>query len=343
MATNHPIRGVYESCIGVPDLFESIRLWHQFGYHLVGHGSLDAAEANKLYGVNSALESAQLRHKECDHSLIRLMKWDRVRNNGIGITRNIRHDGGRWGVLLTRNILNILNHVEDAIAQGQPWTYIFPHWLQVYAMAKGEPFHDRPIGVREGLALHPFYRLALFERYNYEKPTYGDIDDHSFLRTSQFTHHGILIRADDGTALDFYDKCLGLLKQKEHLLGGKPTCSSGNKAAFGLDDKEQYYIHDYDDPRSSLEIAGHVSGRLKIVRMASSAEMPEVYDLCSPGSLGMSLFTYQVRDIEDYRRRVLDGGATQVSEIRDNELGAPSITFKAPDGNAMGLVGNLGA
>lgn len=341
MSSDHPIRGVYESCIGVPDLFESMRLWQQFGYRLVAHGALAADESAALYGVDSAVESVLLRHKQCDHSYIRLMKWDRPRNHGIGITRNIRQDGGRWGVVLTRSVLNILNHVEDAIGQGQPWTYIFPHWLQVYAMEKGEPFFDRPVGVREGLALHPFYRLALFERYNYEKPTYGDIDDHSFLRASQFTHHGILIRADDGAALNFYDQCLGLLKQKEHLLGGKPTCSSGNKAAFGLGDTEMYYIHDFDDPRSSLDIKGHVSGRLKIVRMAKSAQMPTVYDQCSPGALGMSLFTYQVRDIEEYRRKVVDGGATKVSPVLENELGFPSITFVAPDGNAMGLVGNL--
>lgn len=341
MPTQHPIRGVYESCIGVPDLFQAMRFWGQFGYRLVAHGSLSRDEARVLYGVDSAVESAQLQHKNCDHSFIRLMKWEQPRNAGIGITKILRQDGGRWGVILTRSILNILNHVEDAIAAGEPWTYIFPHWLQVYAMAKGQPFYDRPIGVREGIAAHPFWRLALFERYNYEKPTYGDVDDNSFLKTSQFTHHGIMIRADDGAALSFYDQCLGLLRQKEQLLGGKPTCSSGNKEVFGLDDKETYYIHDFDDPRSSLEISGHISGRLKIVRMAKSAPMPTVYDQCSTGALGMSLFTYQVRDLADYRRRVVDAGAMQVSEVRENEFGFPSIHFVAPDGNALALVGNL--
>lgn len=341
MTTPPAIRGLYESCVGVPDLLQAIRFWGQFGYTISQHGDLSAENAKLLYGVDSAVKSVQLQHLDADHSFLRLMQWDKPRNAGIGITKHLRQDGGRWGVVLTQSILNILNHVEDAINQGQPWNYIFPHWLQVYAMDKGQPFFDRPIGVREGIATHPFHRLALFERYNYEKPTYGRIDESSFLKTSQMTHHGILIRADDSKALDFYDQCLGLLKQKEHSLGGKPTCSSGNKLTFDLSDDEVYHIHDYDDPRSSLDIAGHLSGRLKIVRMSAKAEMPDVYDKSRPGSLGMSLFTYQVRDIDDYRARVIDGGATDVSSIVENEYGAPSISFTAPDGNAWSLVGNL--
>lgn len=341
MSEKPEIRGLYESCIGVPNLIESIRFWGQFGYKVSQHGELESKQAKKLYGVDSTLKSVQLQHLDCDHSFIRLMQWDKPRNTGIGVTKNLRQDGGRWGVVLTRSILNILNHVEDAIAQGQPWNYMFPHWLQVYAMDKGEAFIDRPIGVREGIATHPFHRLALFERYNYEKPTYGNIDDASFLQTSQFTHHGIMLRADDASALKFYDECLGLLKQKEHSLGGKPTCSSGNKVTFDLSDDEIYHIHDYDDPRSSLDIAKHLSGRLKIVRMSKSADMPDVYDQSRPGSLGMSLFTYQVRDIESYRDRVIEGGATDVTEIIENEYGAPSIVLTAPDGNVWSLVGNL--
>ena len=224
---------------------------------------------------------------------------------------------------------------------GEPWVAVQPHWLQVYHMEKGEPFFDKSLGVREGLALHPFYRLALFERYNYEKPNYGDIDETSFLQTSQFTHHGILIRRDDGSVLSFYDQCLGLLKQKEDLLGGKPTCSSGNKEVFRLDDTEQYHLHDFDDPRSSLDLPGHISGRLKIVRMRESSEMPDVWEYSRPGCLGMTLLTYQVRDIDDYRKRVIEGGATEVSEIADNEFGFPSLSFNAPDGNPFSLVGNL--
>ncbi len=341
MTTKQTIRGIYESCIGVPDLEYAIAFWNQFGYKKVSEGKLSKADAKKMYNVDSGLTSVRLQHLESDHSFIRLMHWDTPKNDGIGYTINLRQDGGRWSVLLTRSVLNILNHVEDAIAKGELWSYIMPHWLQVYAMDKGRPFFDRPLGVREGIALHPHTRLALFERYNYEKPTYGNIDDNSFLMSSQFTHHGILLRLDDTSTLDFYDKCLGLLKQKEQTLGGKPTCSSGNQQTFGLDGKEVYSIHDYDDPRSSLDIKGHLSGRLKIITMATSTNMPDAHEKSRPGSLGMSLLTYQVNDINAYREKVISGGATEVTEVLVNEFGEESISFTSPDKLSWNLVGTL--
>lgn len=341
MSTKQEIRGVYESCIGVPDLIEAIAFWNQFGYHIVDQGELSVVDSKKLYNVDSAVKSVQMQHLDCDHSFIRLMKWDTPRNKGIGYTMNLRHDGGRWCVVLTRSVLNILNHVEDAIEKGDLWSFITPHWLQVYQMDKGKPFFDKPLGVREGIALHPTCRLAIFERYNYEKPTYGNIDDNSFLKSSQFTHYGIMLRTDDTSFLNFYDECLGLLRQKEQSLGGKPTCSSGNQETFGLSSSEVYHIHDFDDPRSSLDVKGHLSGRLKIVRMSTASEMKDVHDLSRSGSLGMSLLTYQVRDIEAYRKRVIEGGATNVTDIVENEFKEPSISFISPDGLYWTLVGNL--
>lgn len=44
-------------------------------------------------------------------------------------------------------------------------------------------------------------------------------------------------------------------------MGAKPTCSTGNIETFGLSATENYHIHDFYDPRSSLDIKGHLSGR----------------------------------------------------------------------------------
>jgi uncharacterized glyoxalase superfamily protein PhnB len=75
--------------------------------------------------------------------------------------------------------------------------------------------------------------------------------------------------------------------------------------------------------------------------MAPDCDMPDVRDKTRPGSLGMTLLTYQVRDIDAYRERVIDGGATAVTEVADNEFGEPSISFVSPDGLDWTLVGNL--
>jgi len=333
------IKGVYEVCIGVPDLLEQIRFWSQFGYKIGPQGSLTAAEAKQLYGVESGLKSVHLDHLGSDHGLIRLMQWDQPKNAGIGITKHLRQEGGRWTVMLTESTLELLNHAEDAKAKGQPWNSLFPHWIQVYPMEKGEPFFDLPIGVREALIAHPLQRIAPFERYNYEKPGYGTIDANSFLKTSQFTHFGTMIRADSDAILDFYERSLGLMRQKEYVMeGGAAHCVLGAGEIFALEEDQVYYVTDFDDPRSSLEIAQHRSGRLKFIRLKEQCEMPSVWDRQRPGSLGMSLFTYRVRSARDFRARVIDGGATDVTEILPNEFGKPSFSFVAPEGSSWNLI-----
>ena len=88
------IKGVYEVGIGVPDLIEQIRFWGRFGYRVGAQGSLSAAQARALYDVDSALHSAHLQHQDADHGLIRLMHWEKPKTAGIGITRNLRQEGG---------------------------------------------------------------------------------------------------------------------------------------------------------------------------------------------------------------------------------------------------------
>ncbi|MEM7500433.1 MAG: VOC family protein [Pseudomonadota bacterium] len=339
MAENVDIKGVYEVCIGVPDLIEQIRFWGQFGYRVGEQGALSAREAQALYGVDSDVKSVHLRHQDADHGLVRLMQWSRPKNSGIGITYDLRQEGGRWTVQLTESTLDILNHAEDAKGKGLPWNSLSPHWLQIYPMDKGEPFIDPPIGVREALIAHPLQRIAPFERYNYEKPGYGAIDPASFLKTSQFTHFGIMIRKDDDSILDFYESALGLMRQKEYVMeGGAAHCVKGAGDIFALQADEVYYVTDFDDPRSSLEIKQHRSGRLKFIRLKEECEMPVVWDRQRPGSLGMSLYTYRVRSAEDFRRRVADYGASNVTEVLPNEFGKPSFSFIAPEGSSWNLI-----
>ncbi|MEM9530915.1 MAG: VOC family protein [Pseudomonadota bacterium] len=333
------IKGVYEVGIGVPDLIEQIRFWSRFGYRVGSQGELSATECAALYGVESAVKSVHLLHQDADHGLIRLMQWDKPTNSGIGITYDLRQEGGRWTVQLTDSTLELLNHAEDAKARGLPWNSLYPHWIQVYPMDKGEPFIDPPIGVREALIAHPLARIAPFERYNYEKPGYGTIDPHSFLKTSQFTHYGTMIRADDDSILDFYEKALGLLRQKEYVMeGGAAHCVKGAADIFALKENEVYYVTDFDDPRSSLEIKQHRSGRLKFIRLKEECDMPVVWDRQQPGSLGMSLFTYRVKSAEDFRERVIDGGASNVTDILPNEFGKLSFSFVAPEGSTWNLI-----
>ncbi len=82
----HTIQGIYEVCIGVAEPISAIQYWQQFGYRIGNTGELNAAEAYKLYGVNSALRSIRLYHQNSDHGLIRLMIWQNPINPGLGIS-----------------------------------------------------------------------------------------------------------------------------------------------------------------------------------------------------------------------------------------------------------------
>ena len=148
-----------------------------------------------------------------------------------------------------------------------------------------------------------------------------------------------MIRQDDDHVLDFYEKALGLMRQKEYVVeGGAAFCVKGAAAVFDLRGDEVYYVTDFDDPRSSLEIKAHRSGRLKFIRLKKECDMPRVWDRQRPGSLGMSLYTYRVRSVENYRQRVMEHGATEVTEILDNEFGNLSFSFVAPEGSSWNLI-----
>ena len=47
-------------------------------------GTLEAAAARALYGVDSTLRSVRLYHQNADHGLVRLMQWERPVNDGLG-------------------------------------------------------------------------------------------------------------------------------------------------------------------------------------------------------------------------------------------------------------------
>jgi hypothetical protein len=113
------IEGIYEVCIGIRDPIPLIQYWEQFGYRIGQIGELPKEAVNKLYGVNSSLRSIRLYHQDADHGLIRLMVWENPTNNGLKMG-SMKVKGNRWATTLTADILNIANHVENAVAAGLP-------------------------------------------------------------------------------------------------------------------------------------------------------------------------------------------------------------------------------
>jgi len=333
------VGGLHEICVGVPDLVDGIAFFEGFGCRVGRSGTLDAAGARALYGVDSAVRSARLLHGRSDHGLVRLMQWERPRNDGLGLDPNLRCVGSRWGVRVTDSVLNIVNHAQRAREAGQAMTLIEPVLAvigEVSGTRASRPFHDPIVGVREMVLLLPWARQVFFERFGYESPLYGQIEPRSLFRTSQHTPCGLMIANDDPHVLDFYDQVLGLKRWMDERTPYENA--TGSRTIFGLEPGEGFHMVDFDDPRSGHDLAERRSGKLKCVRFAGSARIADKRDRSRAGSLGYSLYAWRVGDVEAMHRRVAAAGATRVTDVREDEFGRRSFTFDAPDGYQWQLV-----
>ncbi|MFO1426110.1 MAG: VOC family protein [Steroidobacteraceae bacterium] len=333
------VGGLHEVCVGVPDLAEGLAFFEAFGCRAGTAGELDARAARALYGVDSAVRSLRLLHQQADHGLVRLMQWERPRNEGLGLAPNLRCVGSRWGVRVTSSAFNIVNHAQRAREAGQALTLIEP-LLAVIGEVSGtqaaRPFRDPIVGVREMVLMLPHSRQVFFERFGYESPLYGAIDGRSLLRTSQHTHFGLMIADDDPQVLDFYDQVLGLKRMlDEHTPYDNAT---GSRAIFGLEPGEGFHMVDFDDPRSGQALAERRSGKLKCVRFAGKARIADLRDRSRAGSLGYSLYCWRVADVEAMHRRVAAAGVRGLSDVLADEFGRRSFTFDAPDGYQWMLI-----
>ena len=335
--TSHPIQGIYEVCIGVRDARPLIQYWQQFGYTVGETGELAAADAQQLYGVASSVQSIRLHHQTADHGLIRLMVWDSPLNEGLGMT-SMKVQGNRWATSLTLNVTNLWNHAAEAEATGLPIRHGPPQWTVIYPTAQGRPFLDPLVGVREMVLLQPLTRQVMFERFNYTVPDYGQPHVESAFQASQVTHMGLVVQDDSQETLRFYDEVLGLLRVQDALESTYET-ARGGRQIFDLQPEERFWVTAFDDPRSSkTDWQAARSGRLYIVRFPEALALPDCWEQSRPGSLGLSLYTYQVRALEAYWDRLQSSAAKQVTDIVTNEFGDRSVSFIAPDGYFWNLI-----
>jgi uncharacterized glyoxalase superfamily protein PhnB len=335
---NTTIGGIYEVCIGVTDAVSAIQYWQQFGYQIGKIGELTATTAYQLYGVNSPLQAIRLHHQNTDHGLIRLMIWQNPTSAGLGVS-SMKVKGNRWATTLTADILGILNHAEAAKAIGENILYTQPHWEVIYNKdKKSRPFVEPLVGVREMLLLQPLTRQVLFQRFGYNVPNYGHINDHAPLQTSQFTHVGIVVQDDSKEILKFYEEVLGLLRVRDDVETTYESSLAGREI-FELNPEEKFILTAFDDPLSSqTDFMAVRSGRLYIIRFPENITLKSRFADAQPGSLGICLYTYKVQKIESYFQRVRESAAKQITEIVSNEFAENSFSFVAPDGYFWTLV-----
>lgn len=326
------IGGVYEVAIGTTESEPLIKYWEKFGYRVGLTGELSAEEAFRLYGVRSKLRSIRLLHNDSDHGLIRLLVWEKPINDGLQMS-NMKVLGNRWGAMLTNDVYNLQNHAEEAIAQKMPVFLVPPQRAEIYKLPKRPvPFLENYATVREMCLIQPLTRQILFERFGYNLPLYGKVNEESFFKSSQITHFGMVI-FDNPTHLDFYDKVLGLLRVRDGKSGESKYENLSSRAVFSLEPGETYTTTDFDDPRSSAADPQKArSGRLKIIRFPENTKLENKISFANPGSLGYSLYTFRVKGIKNYHEKVKQSRATNLTDVYKNEFGEQSFSFVAPDG-----------
>ncbi|MCU0238336.1 MAG: hypothetical protein MUC29_02760 [Pyrinomonadaceae bacterium] len=331
MAQETTIGGVYEIGIGTKDAEKLVKYWERFGYRVGQTGEIDEKQAEKLYGVKSKLKSIRLFHQDSDHGLIRIMQWEKPINDGLQLSRmNVL--GNRWGAMLTGDIYNLQNHAEEAKAQKMPIFLVEPERAEIYKLEKRpQPFLDNYATVREMCLIQPETRQIMFQRFGYNLKNYGKINDQSFFKSSQITHVGMVIYRNQEN-IDFYGNVLGLLKVKENENFDSDYTNQSSKAIFSLNPQQKYGATDFDNPKSSKNPAEALSGRLKIIWFSEDSKLDNKFDYSKPGSLGYSLYTYRVKGIENYYKRVKSSKATDLTAIITNEFGEKSFSFIAPDG-----------
>lgn len=325
----HVVGGLYEVCIGVTSIVESVRYFERQGYRIGPTGHLDVTRSEALYGVSSAANVARLLHGQEDHGLIRLIEWEKPANEGLKQT-SMRAVGSRWSNNQTLQMGRIHGHAFMAQSQGENIYVCPPAFAQFgHEDAVIKPFEEEMTGVYEMSVHTNLYRQCYFERVDYPSPLYGKVDESCLFQTSQVTHCGITTSITDRAVFDFYDKCLGLKRvldvdvPYEHM--------QASRTIFDIPEGLGVHALGFDDNRSG---PGELkrSGRLLIFNFDKDSSIENLHEKSRAGVLGYSHFSWRVANIEQFKRDALTYGAKSVGGIERDEFGHPAWCCIAPDG-----------
>lgn len=322
------ISGIFENCVGTKDIEATLKYWVEFGYREVNRGQLAAEQARLLYGHESDLTSLRLQNgNSADHGLVRVMWWKQPRNQGLGSTLPVVV-GSRWFASLTKDIYAIADAFTDDQANGGDWIYTEPVRAIEAVGQVGTGLYNRFVGVREMFVIGSQTRQAFFQRYNYDRPGYGTVDPSSPLLVSEGTHSSLII--SDHTLASFYAEVFGLIPLETN---GKRSGyqNPSTRQILMLSEGQEFYLYVFASPKTNV-------GLFQIY--SPLYPTPDKRHYSQPGSLGLSLFTYQVEDITTFHQRVSLSSANNVTPIVSNEFGELSFGLIAPDGMYWVIVGN---
>lgn len=321
------ISGIFENCIGSKDAEQMLRYWAELGYREIQQGQLPSDSAKQLYGYASNLTSFRLQNGDSkDHGLVRVMVWQQPHNEGLGKTLPLTI-GSRWFASLVQDIYALADAFSDDNENGGDWLFTNPVRAIEGIGNQATSFYNRFVGVREMFVIGTQTRQAFFQRYNYTRPGYGTISPEFSLKVSEGTHSSIVTAEHDSAF--FYADVLGL---QPFEFNGKRSGyqNPSTRQTLMLEDGQEFYLSLFASPNTTV-------GVLQVYSPLHPTT--DQRELAQPGSLGLSLFTYQVEDIQTFHDRVSNSNATLVTDLVLNEFGESSFGFVAPDGMYWAIVG----
>ena len=331
------ISGVHEVVFGVSDIDDAVAYWERFGYRLVDEGKLSEKEAMALYHVPSKANVARMKHMKSDHNMVRLWEWENETGPGAGISRLLT-PGTRWVSSYLKNQSELYYQALAHQMAGNPIHIVPP---QVHTNGpQHEQLHMGDFsGYAEVVILTPDYRRVFAQRWGEERPNFGSTENwDSHYQSTQITHVGFTFAGDDPSVLDFYPDVLDIAPRRpERTLKWDGVTPSSGANIMGTRPGEELSYINYGNPTDTeTDRRFQKSGSLLIRRILPDPADPPVQ--ARPGAHGLTLFTYAVKNIDDYHRRVSGSDATQVTEILSNEFGEKSFSFVSPDGMDWNLV-----
>lgn len=328
------ISGVYEVVVGASQTGAQetqppflIRYFTEFGFRVVDSASFTPQQAKELYGVESGVKSYRLQNGAIDsHGLLRILAWEKPLGPGVGY--NLPETiGSRMAVMKTRDVIRLVDIFKQERANGKKWLPIDPIFDDLYRMSdKQTDFFNRPTGVRETAVYGDWFIHVFFQRYGYNIPGYGTINDAAPLQTSEFTHHDFFISAQTMDATNYYRDALGFKPEKDAEVDG--DWLRGPQRVFDMQPGSTHIYKGFVSPNN-------VCGKLKF--FIPQAPKPDRSAHQRVGELGMTLHTLWTPKLDMVFDLVKKQGI-QPTKMQKNELGERCFVFKGPDGVSWQII-----
>ncbi len=312
------ISGIYEVIHAVPDARFAIAYFGEMGFRVTDSASINSADAQKMYGVNSALKTYRLQNGRIDsHGLLRLWVWDKPLGEGVGYTAP-ESIGSRMTAMKTNDIVRLYDIYSTLRDNKEHWLPTEPIADDLFGLNKPDKisFFKRPVLVREAAVYGEFFTHVFFQRYGYEIPGYGTINPDTPLKTSEFTHHDWIIKAESMDAISYLSTALGLKSEGAPELNG--DWQRGPKRVFMMDTGYSHWYQGFVSPNN-------ICGKLKF--FIPRGTKPDRSAHQRVGELGVTMHSLYTPKLDMVYDLVKKDGRLRAGAVQKNELGERSFNF----------------